>query len=201
MPPDPPRQHRPLHSPPATGAGSLAHAVEVAVRAVDDTRLVPVAPLDAIASGTARGLTSLIPVAPVDAGVALQPRTLLALLAYCYARQIYCSADIEACLRRDPNFCQLCHGTFPDARTLRRFRRENREALLLCLKAALRFVAEQKVAQGVVTRFHEAHLAEEANRRIIMAMFTDSMELDKDQTADSPVDLCYLFANGRARAH
>jgi len=169
------------HNLTATAAPSLAHAIETAARALDETRLIPVA--------------------PVDAGVALQPRTLLALLAYCYARQIYCSADIEACLRRDPNFCRLCHGTFPDARTLRRFRRENREALLLCLKAALRFVAEQKVAQGVVTRFHEAHLAEEANRRIIMAMFTDSMELDKDQTADSPVDLCYLFANGRARPH
>ena len=181
MPPDPPRQHRPLHSPTATGARSLAHAVEVAVRAVDDTRLVPVAPL--------------------DAGLALQPRSLLALLAYSYAQQVYCSADIEAGLRRDPNFCQLCHGTFPDARSLRRCRRENRAALMLCLTAALRFVADQKVAQGVVTRINEPNLAEEANRRIIMAMFTDSMELDKDQTADSPVDLCYLFANGRARAH
>jgi len=99
-----------------------------------------------------------------DAGLAVQPRTLLALLAYYYVRQIYCSADIEACLRRDSNFCQLCHGTFPDAHTFRRFRRENRNALLLCLTAALRFVAEQKVARGVVTRFNEANLAEEANR-------------------------------------
>ena len=181
MPPDPPRQHRPLHSPSATSARSLAHAVEVAVRAVDDTRLVPVAPL--------------------DAGLALQPRSLLALLAYSYAQQVYCSADIEAGLRRYPNFCQLCHGTFPDARSLRRCRRENRAALVLCLTAALRFVADQKVVQGVVTRINEPNLAEEANRRIIMAMFTDSMELDKDHTSDTPVDLCYLIAKDGPRGH
>ena len=89
----------------------------------------------------------------------------------------------------------------PDARTLRRFRRENREALLTCLKAGLRFLNEQKVAQGLLTHVNEARLAEEASRRIIMAMFTDSMSMDKDQTSDVPIDLCYLFANGGGQAH
>jgi transposase len=159
----------------------LAKAVEAAVRAVDSNTLTPVA--------------------PVDAGVALQPKALLAVLAFSYARQIYASSDIEASLRGDSNFRQLCREQFPDARMLRRFRRENRKAVLTCVTAALRFLAEQKVAQGLVTHVNEAHVNEEANRRIIMAMFTDSLAATKDQTRDTPVDLCYLFANRRPRTH
>ena len=90
---------------------------------------------------------------------------------------------------------------FPDARTLCRFRRENRESLHRCLTATLRFLVEQKVAAGIVTKMSEAQLAEEASRRIIMAMFVDSMDLEENPQADAPVDLCYLFAKGRALAH
>jgi transposase len=155
--------------------------VEEAVRAVDSN--------------------TLIPVAPVDAGPALQPRALLAVLAFSYARQMYASSDIETSFRGDSNFRLLCREQFPDARILRRFRRENRKAVLTCLRAALRFLAEQKVVQGLVTHVNEAHVTEEANRRLIMAMFTDSLAASKDQTRDTPVDLCYLFANRRSRTH
>ena len=108
---------------------------------------------------------------------------------------------MEAVLRRDPNFHTLCRDQLPNARQIRRFRRENREALAACLEAALRFMTEQKVAQGLITRVNEQRIAEEARRRIIMAMFTDSMELDKDQTSDTPVDLCYLIAKEGSRGH
>ena len=160
---------------------SLAKAVEAAVRAVDSNTLTPVA--------------------PVDAGLALQPKALLAVLAFSYARQIYASSDIETSLRGDSNFRLLCREQFPDARILRRFRRGNRKPLLACLTVALRFLAEQKVAQGLVTHVNEAHVTEEANRRVIMAMFTDSLAASKDQTRDTPVDPCYLFANRRLRTH
>jgi len=40
------------------------------------------------------------------------------------------------------------------------------------------YLAEQKVKQGIVTKVNKAHLAEEANRRIIMAMFIDATDLD-----------------------
>jgi len=160
---------------------SLATAVEAAVSAIDSD--------------------TLIPVAPVDAGLALQPKALLAVLTFSYARQIYASIDIETSFRSDSNFRLLCREQFPDARILRRFRRENREALLGCLRAALRFLAEQKVAQGLVTHVNEAHVTEEARRRIIMAMFTDGLGGSKDQTRDTPVDLCYMFAKERPRTH
>src|SRR5713101_6145950 len=114
---------------------------------------------------------SLQRIARADAGVAYQPRTLLALLAYCYAREIYGSEAVEDVMRRDSDFRQLCRNEFPDARLIRRFRRENQEALRGCLTSALRFMAMKKLEEGIVTGVKDAHLVEEANRRIIMAMF------------------------------
>ena len=66
---------------------------------------------------------------------------------------------------------------------------------------ALRFLAEQKMARGLITRVDQPRLAEEARRRIIMAMFIDSMEQDGEMASDTPVDLCYLFANRRSGMH
>lgn len=160
---------------------SLIQAVQAAVRAADQSRLVPLV--------------------WHDAGPVYQPKMLLALLSYSYALQIYSSAEIEKLMRRDTQLRQLCYNQLPDARIICRFRRENREAIRRCLEAALSFLAEQKVANGFVTRIRATHLAEEASRRIITAMFIDSMELNGDQTPEASVDLCYLFANGRARAH
>jgi len=168
------------HNVNADAPRSLAQAVQAAARAAE---------------------SRLRPETAQHAGLAIEPRVLLALLSCCYARQIYGSAEVEQFLRGDAHFCQLYADQVPDVPTIRRFRRDHREALQVCLTAALRFVAEQKVAEGVVTRVNEAQIAEEASRRIIMAMFIDSMELDRDQTPETPVDLCYLFANGPPKAH
>ena len=124
------------------------------------------------------GEAILRPVARRDAGLAFQPKALLALLSYCYARQIYASAEIEDVVRRDVNFRQLCQNEIPDEWVLRSFRRHNREAIQFCLMTALCFVAEEKVREGIVTKVNKAGFAEEAQRRIIMAMFLDSAALD-----------------------
>ncbi len=139
---------------------SLAQAVQAAVRTLDEA--------------------TLRPVARRDAGLAFQPKALLALLSYCYARQIYASAEIEDVVRRDVNFRQLCRNEFPDERVIRRFRHHNREAIQFCLMTALCSVAEEKVRQGIVTKVNKAGFAQEAERRIIMAMFLDSAALDGD---------------------
>jgi hypothetical protein len=154
-----------LH-PPEPGAArlarprSLAEVVQSVVRAVDES--------------------TLRLVARRDAGVAYQPKVLLALLIYCYALETYGSEDVEDLLRQDAEFRQLCYNEFPSARVLRRFRRENREALRLCLQGALRFLMATKGAEGLVTGVSEAQLAEEADRRILMAMVIDRIELDED---------------------
>jgi len=136
---------------------SLAHAVIEAARKLDERVLAP----------------------PADANhLAFDSRTLLAMLAFCYARQIYGSADVAARLHRDASLYRLCGDEIPDATTLRRFRGANRGALQFCLKEALRCLVEQKIAAGFITKVNELQLAEEASRRITMAMFTDSLELD-----------------------
>jgi transposase len=139
---------------------SLVQAVQKAVRETDEG--------------------SLRRVARPDAGLAFQPRTLLAMITFCYAKEIYGSEEIEDVMRRDLNFRQLCQNEFPDAHLIRRFRRANCQVIHLCVIAALHFLFEQKVADGTVTKINDVQVAEEARRRITMAMFIDSLELNGD---------------------
>jgi len=164
---------------PAGDAGTLFRAVQAAARAINENSLK---------AGARHGVC-----------LPFQLRMLLSLVTYCYCRQVYSSAAVEALLRSDANFCQVSDGQTPDASVIRRFRRENREALHFCLQAGLRFLAEQKVAQGIVTKLSESQITEEASRRIVMAMFTDSMEQDRDQTPET--HLCYLVAKRDRRVH
>ena len=121
--------------------------------------------------------TSLLrPVARRFRNLAFQPRFMLALLTYCYARQIYNSADVASILARDAALCQVCQNEFPDAGLIRQFRDDNRQAIRVCLTAALAFIARQKMDAGVVTKVNEATLGEEASRRLIMAMWIDIAE-------------------------
>jgi transposase len=68
-------------------------------------------------------------VAAPDAGMAFRPLTLLALITYCYAVEIYGADEIEDLMRRDPEFRGLCRNEFPNSHLIRRFRRYNREAI------------------------------------------------------------------------
>ena len=107
-----------------------------------------------------------------------QARAVLALLAGCYAQQIYSAATAASRAAGDPDFPWLWWEALPDASALRRFRVENHAAINRCLVAALRFQVEQKISAGKLTRINGPQLAEEASRRIVMAAFADSMELD-----------------------
>ena len=120
--------------------------------------------------------STLHPVAPSDAGPAFQPKALLASIIYCYVRQIYGSTDIEGMLAGSRATGPFGLTTCPDAHMVREFRRNNRKAIQLCLMTALWLLGLQKVKDGTVTKVNRECFAEEASRRIIMAMFTDSME-------------------------
>lgn len=145
----------PNGSPPAL-PHTLAEAVEYAVNQVDVDCLNP------IAHGS---------VSPVR-----QARTLLGLLTFCYARQVYSSSDIAKQLSRELLPLRVKDIQAPDPQMLQRFRAENREPLQFCLRSALLFLAREKIRQGVVTHVKPEHIYREANRRVIMAMFTDSIE-------------------------
>ena len=142
----------------ASEPGSLARAVHAAVQSVDERALRPV-----------------VQDCPRSA---IKPKVLLTLLSHCYANQIYGSTDIAHALERCVESREFFEDSTADARFIRQFRQDNREALQTCLTAALRFAAEEKVRAGTVTRIREAQLLEEARRRIIMAMFIDGMAMD-----------------------
>src|SRR6185436_18999621 len=84
---------------------TLARAVQSAVRKVDETTL--------------RASVEANP------GLFFQPKAILALLAYCYARQIYGSRDIERVLAHDAVLCQVCQDEFPKERIIRQFCSDN----------------------------------------------------------------------------
>jgi hypothetical protein len=106
-----------------------------------------------------------------------QARAALALLARCYAKQIYSSTSVARRAANDPDFHWFCLESVPEAKAIRRFRAENRDAIHHCLTVALQFQVEEKVSAGRLTRVNVRQLAEEACRRIIMAAYADCMEL------------------------
>ena len=135
---------------------SLDQAVQAAVQALEETALKP----------PVRHMASL----------AFQPRVMVALLSFHYARQVYSSQEIEVLLAADITFKNACRGELPTAAMLKEFRNENRRAIRECLRAALLFLARQQLEAGAPARLDEASVADEANRRLIMAMCVDSLE-------------------------
>jgi hypothetical protein len=105
-------------------------------------------------------------------------RAMAALLTRCYANQVYGSAAAAALAARDPDFPWPWWESLPDAGALRHFREENKSAIHRGLVAALRCQVEQKICAGMLTRINGPQLAEEASRRIVMAAFADSTELE-----------------------
>jgi hypothetical protein len=69
------------------------------------------------------------PPRPVAQGRAFGAKQTATLLAYCYARGILCSEEIETRLSHDAGIAYICARAKPDWYQLRRFRRDN--ALLL----------------------------------------------------------------------
>src|SRR5947209_4834415 len=63
----------------------------------------------------------------------IRPQMMLTLLAYCYAARIYASQDIACASRNDPSVRYICARTVLDWRTIRQFRRNNRELVEQCL--------------------------------------------------------------------
>ncbi len=85
----------------------------------------------------------LEPVARLDHGQTIQPKLLLALLCFCYARQTYGSAEVRHWLRQEVSFRHFTQDELLDTPTLGRLRRKNRAARQGCLTAPWRFLVEQ----------------------------------------------------------
>ena len=132
--------------------------VQLAVDAIDQTILKPPSP-DAISPCS-------------------QARAVLGLLVNCYLHQIYSSRKAAELAAHDPEFPWFWWEDYPDAPVVRRFREENSVMIHQCLTNALHLMAEeQNKFAGTINKINGQH-AREASRRITMASYVDSMELD-----------------------
>jgi hypothetical protein len=131
-----------------------------------------ISPAQAVqAAARAFSSAALQPVCAPGAGLAFQARSLLAILTYCYAREIYSSAEVEDLMRSDLVLRSACGNAIPDALTLRRFRRCNHEAIEQCLFTVLRMLADQRGVHPA-----DAEVFEEAHQRLKTAMLMDLNE-------------------------
>jgi hypothetical protein len=58
-----------------------------------------------------------------------RPQMMLTLLTFAYATRVYGSEEIESTLRENASFRYICARKYPDARTIRQFRRFSRAHL------------------------------------------------------------------------
>jgi len=132
----------------------------------------PISPAQAVQmAARAISRNALHAVCSPSAGVAFHPRALLAVLTYCYASEIYPSTEIEDLMWRDAGFRTACGGEIPDAATLRRFRRHNREVIETCLGAMLRSLAAQ-----AGTHLTDVEIQERSHQHLMTAMLMDLNE-------------------------
>lgn len=66
----------------------------------------------------------------------LSPKVLLAIITYCYTKGVYSCGEIEEAILNDSDLRMQLSNEFPDNRSLRRFRRLNREAIRVTLERA-----------------------------------------------------------------
>lgn len=148
------------------------------------------------ASETAQGSGPGV-VAP-KAGNAIPAKELLGAVAYCYAKGVYSSSEIEDRMLRDPKLRAATHDEIPNAQAIRRFRRANREALQQTLEKWYRRLRKAKPTAEVMpgakppepnplppckaaapaSENTSMFVKREASERLDKAAFIDNMEID-----------------------
>jgi hypothetical protein len=138
------------------------------------------------------------PVVAPKAGNALGAKDLLGAVAYCYAKGVYSSSEIEDQMLRDAKLRAATQDEIPDANAIRRFRRLNREAIHQTLEKWYRKLrkarpttevmpgAEPPVPPPVIAATPAVPsdgntsfiVKREASERLDKAAFIDNMEKD-----------------------
>jgi|GEM_PF-1944359 hypothetical protein len=136
-------------------------------------------------------------VAP-KAGNAIPAKELLGAVAYCYAKGVYSSSEIEDRMLRDPQLRAATHDEIPNAQAIRRFRRSNREAIQQTLEKWYRRLRKSKPTTAVMpgaqppepsplpqapaaapaSENTSIFVKREASERLDKAAFIDNMETD-----------------------
>lgn len=136
-------------------------------------------------------------VAP-KAGNAIPAKELLGAVAYCYAKGVYSSTEIEDRMLRDAQLRAATQDEIPNAQAIRRFRRLNREAIQQTLEKWYRRLRKAKPTTNVMPGAQPPEpspapqsptaapasentaifVKREANERLDKAAFIDNMETD-----------------------
>ncbi len=143
---------------------------EPASTAQRESRLQPTIVRHVIKAIDIEGI-KLTPITQSTTGLAVQPRSILALLVYHYARGVLASHDIESTLQSDARLTLLCRDELPDWRQLRRFRRLNHGIVSNCLAHVL---AEE---HGLAAK--RASALGEAKQRLSEAAILDELFADE----------------------
>jgi len=114
---------------------------------------------------------TLPPMVQPTSNIAVQPRSLLALLIYHYAQGTLASHDIESTLWTEPQLRLLCRDRLPNWRELRRFRRLHHEVVHDCLA--------QVLAQKNCSTPTQSSASDEAEQRLSEAAFLDNLFADE----------------------
>lgn len=138
------------------------------------------------------------PVLAPKTGNALPAKEMLGAVAYCYAKGVYTSEEIERKMLKDPELRAATKGEIPDAHSIRRFRRLNREAIQATLEKWYRRLRKQKIPTEVLpgarppepsavvqsagaqapTEHTTMFAKREASERLNKAAFIDNMSKD-----------------------
>lgn len=134
------------------------------------------------------------PVIAPQAGNALSAKEMLGAVAYCYAKGVFTSEEIERNMLKDSELRAATRGEIPDANSIRRFRKVNRAAIQATLEKWYRKLRKQKIptevmpgalppestpvlsrAGGDQTEHTTMYARREATERLNKAAFIDNM--------------------------
>jgi len=118
---------------------------------------------------------------PVARGRTFGAKQTATLLAYCYARGILSSEEIEGRLAHDTGIGYICAGAKPDWHQLRRFRRENALLLLGILTRMIELgPRESEPTHGTfLPERWRSDFRQQALRRLQEAIQADCMAMDQ----------------------
>ena len=118
-------------------------------------------------------------------GPKLNLEAMLRVISYCYAKGVVSSREIEEHLWRNDAFLSAFGEDLPTAQTIRRFRRQHREAILATIESALQHFLSRRSepALGLGTTRETACKASasphaQAQQLVDAAMLMDGLELE-----------------------
>lgn len=155
------------------GSEVVPHASELLAR-LDDSSLIKLV-LEAV-----HEFDLELPGARSADGISFNAGQTATLLAFCYARGIYSSEEIENRLPGDAAIRYICAGTNPHWHLLRRFRRDNSLLMLGILTRLMELVSRQfkMLPTAIIPERWRSVYREQALDRLREAIHADCMALD-----------------------